>query len=231
MWDCRFMSMLAGVVPIESVMDRLRLVRPVFHSEADLQHAFAQVLHDLNSAISVRLEVRQGGREYADLLCFGADGRTLVEFKHFTAPWRGCDPNSGEEFHLSGHAADDLARRGFVFDIARLERFCRGSVAAMNGLAIMLTNDVRLWSRPRTPRLTRDQEFRIHEDRILTGTLRWGDSRRGYYQRNERDLAGRYPINWHPYSNLDGRNGEFRWLAAEIAARTTEQPESTTNGS
>ncbi|WP_204032242.1 hypothetical protein [Micromonospora qiuiae] len=211
---------IAGSIKLAAVMNELSAVRPVFHSEADFQHAFAWALHTLAPSVSVRLEVPQGGREYLDLLCLGADGRrTAVEFKYFTRRWDGADPSTNEPFHLRTHEATDLARQGFVFDIARLERFCLAN-ETMNGLALILSNDRRLWSPAVTARRTRDQEFRIHEGRTLTGILRWG-TEGSWFAANERQLAGSYPLAWQEYSQLDGDHGTFRWLAVEVKSRST----------
>jgi hypothetical protein len=110
---------IAGAVTLPTVMDELRRARPVLHLETDFQHAFAWSLHTLDRSLKVRLEVRQGGSEYLDLLCFGDQGRTAIEFKYFTAPWDGTDPSTEEAFVLRGHAATDLARHGFISDIER----------------------------------------------------------------------------------------------------------------
>ncbi|QGN50822.1 hypothetical protein GKC29_17345 [Micromonospora sp. WMMC415] len=206
---------MAGAVPVNAVMDELRAERMVFHSEADFQHAFAWAVHRLDGTISVRLEVRQEEAEYLDLLCRGPHGRTAIEFKYFTARWDGVDPGTGEEFRLRGHAATDLARRNFVFDIARLERFCPSGPVPANGLAILLTNDRGLWNPPPGDRPTRDQEFRIHDGRRLTGTLRWGTDGR-HFLPNQRDLTGDYLLSWRDYADLPGRNGRFRWLAVPV---------------
>ncbi|SCF09583.1 hypothetical protein GA0070607_5487 [Micromonospora coriariae] len=206
---------IAGSVSLSAVMDELRLRRAVFHSEADFQHAFAWAVHRLDGAVHVRLEVRQKDSEYLDLLCFGTAGRTAIEFKYFTDSWDGIDPGTGEAFRLHSHAASDLARRNFLFDVARLEKFCRSSSEPMNGLAIMLTNDRTLWVPPAGSRPTRDREFRIHEGRRLTGVLRWGVNG-SYFLRNQRDLAGDYPLIWHDFSRMDGPNGEFRWLPVHV---------------
>lgn len=215
LWQGCAVPTIAGAVELSAVMDKLRAVRPVFHSEADFQHAFAWVLHEFDGSIQVRLEVGQEDRKELDLLCMGADSWTAVEFKYFTAAWQGSAPGNAEVFRLRNHAARDLARLGFVSDIARLERFCGSSRIPMNGLAIMLTNDRALWSPPSTPRPSRDEEFRIHEGRTLAGTLRWGN---GDYPANQRDLAGKYQLAWQSYSTLPGKNGEFRWLAVCVAS-------------
>jgi len=195
-------------------MTELRSTRAVFHSEADFQHAFAWALHRLEPTLNIRLEVRQQDGEKVDLFCFGPQGRTIVELKHFTAEWEGTDPATGEQFHLRGHAATDVGRRGFVFDIARLEKFCAADGAA-NGFAVMLTNDRALWNPAVGSRLPRDLEFRIHEGRTLSGTLRWG-TEGDYYEPNQRELSGSYPLAWQNYSSLGGRNGDFRWLAVAV---------------
>ncbi len=213
------MPLIAGAIDLSIVMERLSRARPVFHSEADFQHAFAWVLHEMAPDLNIRLEVRQAEREYVDLLCFGSDGRTVVEFKYFTRTWVGTDPATGEPFRLRNHEATDLGRQGFVFDIARLERFCEADRAS-NGFAIMLTNDQRLWQPAATAKLTRDQAFRIHEGRTLSGLLRWG-TEGSYHVGSERNLSGSYPITWRDYSSLDGKNGQLRWLAAAVEPRFT----------
>lgn len=206
---------IAGSADLGEVMSKLSAARPVFHSEADFQHAFAWALHGLVPSVGVRLEVPQGGREYLDLLCLGVDGcRTAIEFKYFTRRWDGTDPNTREPFHLRGHEATDLARQGFVFDIARLERFCEAE-PGMNGIALMLSNDDRLWKPAATLRPTRDQQFRIHEGRTLTGVLRWG-AEGSWFPAAQRQLTGCYPLAWRDYSAVDGQHGAFRWLAVEV---------------
>ena len=104
-----------------------------------------------------------------------------------------------------------------MFDIARLEKFCDTHTTS-NGLAIMVSNDRRLWNPAASSRVTRDREFRIHEGRTLSGLLRWGTEGR-YFAGSERNLAGSYQVMWRDYSNLGGKNGVFRWLAAAIEPR------------
>ncbi|MFJ6069684.1 hypothetical protein ACIQFU_02375 [Streptomyces sp. NPDC093065] len=118
---------VAGRVRLHEVMGRLRGHRPVFHSEADLRHAFARVRWETAPEIESRLEVprrRPGRAEYLDLLCIGPAARTAVEFKHFTRGWTGAAGTPAEDYLLKKHGATDLARLHFVRDIAGLERFC-----------------------------------------------------------------------------------------------------------
>lgn len=204
--------LIAGRIPAHDLIARLAARRPVFHSEADFQHAFAQAIWQTDSALDVRLEVRQPGddrREYLDLLVVAPDARTAIEFKYFTRRWEGAVGLHGELYALRGHAAADLARLGFVRDIARVERFA--SAANGNGLAIMLTNEPALWSTPRRAD-TRDSQFRIHDGQTLTGALRWGQ---GDYPANNHVLAGAYTCRWQHYSVLPDDAGRLRYLLVE----------------
>ncbi|MGW0853795.1 hypothetical protein [Streptomyces sp. NPDC002690] len=189
----------------------------MFHSEADLQHSFARALWELVPEVQSRLEVRRpvlhGGRaEHLDLLCIGPSARTAVEFKYFKDRWAGTAGPLNEEYSLRPHSATDLGRLGFVTDIERLERF--GDRPDQNGVALLLTNAGALWTPPsKASRRTRDEEFRIHEGRVLSGELRWGQ---GDYAANARTLHGTYPLHWEAYSRLDGPRGEFRYVAALV---------------
>ncbi|CAL9426168.1 hypothetical protein SUDANB176_01958 [Streptomyces sp. enrichment culture] len=198
----------------------LRRHRPVFHSEADFQHSFARILWDLAPEIHSRLEVPQrlpDRTEYLDLLCIGPQGRTAIEFKYFTRRWAGTVGSPAEDYALKAHGATDLARLHFVRDVARLERFCRGT--DQNGLAVMLTNEASLWTPPDPGRRrTRDHDFRIHHGRELSGTLLWAE---GAYEQNTCSLRGTYPLDWVRYSEQDGPGGEFRYLAVLVSPSAT----------
>ncbi|WFE40678.1 hypothetical protein [Micromonospora sp. WMMD998] len=215
--------LIAGAVPVTSVMAELRAERSLFHSEADFQHAFAWTVRRLDAGLRVRLEVRPEQDEHLDLLCHGPAGRTAIEFKYFTARFNGVDPHTDEEYALRSHAAADVARRNFVFDIERLERFVRSGPARTNGLALLLTNAHGLWQAPTVDRPTRDREFRLHEGRRLAGILRWGVDGR-YFPPNRRHLTGDYRLGWRDFTELPGRNGRFRWLAVPVNAADTPTP-------
>jgi hypothetical protein len=108
---------------------------------------------------------------------------------------------------LKSHGAPDEARRDFVFDVARLERFC--DRPDQNGLALMVTNESALWREPkRSAKRPRDYEFRLHQGGELAGTLLWGG---GDYRPNTRVLRGTYPLHWRPPTA-----GAFQYLALSI---------------
>ncbi|MGO1316875.1 MAG: hypothetical protein ACTMIR_07555 [Cellulomonadaceae bacterium] len=211
---------LAGEVGLSSVMSALARSRPVFHSEADLQFAFARQLFELAPQLQCRLEVpfrRETRRtEYLDLLVSSkGQTSTAIELKYFTRRWRG--QAAGEMFDLRNHAAADLARLNFIHDVSRLERFARSY--GHEGIALMLTNDPGLWHQPKTgARRANFDAFRIHEDRELSGVLAWGNG----YAPNRRELVNTYRIHWHDYSEIQSDNpgGSLRWTAIRVPSVT-----------
>ena len=208
----RDVALIAGRLTLAEVMDELATDRPVFHSEADFQFAFAQAIVRAAPDVAIRLEARQSGdrAEYVDLVARGTES-TFIEFKYATATWAGTDGLTDEPFALRDHAAMDLTRLHFLHDVWRLERFV-GDRPGANGFAVLLTNVSSLWEHPRGGP-TRDAKFRIHNGACLTGNLVWGE---GDYPRNDRSLRGTYHSSWNHYATLPGRRGEFRWLGWEV---------------
>lgn len=210
---------------VREVMSELSRQRPAFHSEADFQHAFAQLLEKKYPSLNVRLEIpyRVIGssdldpRTVVDLFCSDSDGDgvTAIEFKYRTRRWSGSV--DGEDFQLLHHSAADLGRRYFVNDISRLERWFQtdGGTA----FVIFLTNDEAYWSAPSGRRPTNDAAFRIHEGVELAGELRWANN---MYPGNTRTLRGRFPMQWSEYSDLSERGGvqasgnKMRYVVAAV---------------
>ena len=208
------MSLIAGVLDLIDLMATLSIRRPVFHSEADFQFAFAQAVTAADPRVQVRLEVRQTSdrAEYVDLVCWTPQQRTLIEFKYATAGWVGTDPH-GEAFYVRNHAAYDLARRYFIHDIHRLETFT-SEQPGTDGHAIMLTNEKGLWTERGRPD-ARDRNFRLHDGRTLTGHLQWGS---GDSPRYDQTLTGTYTLAWRDYSDLGQPKAQFRWLAVAMSS-------------
>lgn len=225
-----WMTHIVGQVDLSTVMAHLSSQRPVFHSEADFQFAFAQSVASLDPTVGIRLEVPKRGerRTYVDLACRAANRTSLVEFKYVTRAWTGTDGLSDETFDLRGHEALDLARLNFVHDVWRLEGWAR-DLPRTDGFAIFLTNDNRLWEEPQSMSPTRDQAFRIHHGRTLSGQLTWG-TEDSPFPANDRLLVGSYAAEWSQYSVLDGKKGgELRWLGWHIAG-SVEAPSPTVVG-
>ncbi|WP_328294217.1 hypothetical protein OG218_15995 [Kineococcus sp. NBC_00420] len=214
------MVLIAQRVLLDDVIAGLQRTRAVFHSEADVQHAFAVEVGRSVADLRVRLEVpfRGAGSTYLDVLVSDPETgeSTAVEVKYFTARLDITDPLTQERFSLRSHGADDLLRLHFARDLARLEGWAGPQ---RSGIALLLTNASGLWSEPRGASPTRDRAFRIHEGRTLGGSLVWGD---GDAEENDLQLNGRYTTSWRDYSDLTVPRGVFRWLAVDVPRTTSE---------
>lgn len=205
---------------VPDVLERLAQVRPVFHSEADMQHAFAWTLREGRPQLDIRLEVPvevEGRRIYVDLMVRDQDRWTAFEFKYLTAALD--VERSGERFELRDQAAQDIQRYDVIKDIRRLEMLA--SQHGFDGHAVVLTNDPSYWAPPTRP-TTIDKDFRLTQDRVVEGELAWAPHA-GAGTTKSRDralrLTGKYPINWHPYSLIsEQRRGEFRSLHTHVIA-------------
>lgn len=210
---------------VHEVMSELSRRRPVFHSEADFQHAFAQLLGKMHQKLAVRLEIpyrsigstELNSRTVVDLFCHGPERATVtaIEFKYKTSWWSGAV--KGEDVRLLNQSASDLGRKNFVKDIARLESW--SDAEGGTAFAILLTNDEGYWSAPKVQRTTNDAAFRIHEGAKVAGELLWANN---VHSRNNRTLRGSYPMRWVDYADLsehgDGqrRRDRLRYVVAAI---------------
>ena len=194
--------------------------RPVFHSEADFQHALAWELQLLYPNVNIRLEYRPpwlDRRNYMDMWVIDEDTATAVELKYKT---RSVDISiGGEQFALQNHAAQDLGRYDFVKDIERLERVVAARRQVV-GYAIILTNDATYWSHPRKSD-TVDSDFRIQEGHTLTGLLDWAPGASEGTRRSRTDsiqLANSYQLAWRDYSNVgDLKDMKFRYAIVKVS--------------
>lgn len=208
------------MLDIPLIMNSLSESRPIFHSEADFQHALAWRIHEVVPDCQIRLEFnpfpKDDRRSYLDIWL--PERKIALELKY---PTRGFESECmGEAFSLRNHGAQDLLRYDFLKDIQRLERAVRER-SAQAGYAIMLTNNPIYWNAPSTRRNTVDAEFRIHEGRRISGELKWA-SHAGKGTINNREdpihLANAYTMHWRDYSTVaSGRYAEFRYLAASVA--------------
>lgn len=131
--------------------------------------------------------------------------RICVKPRYHTAEQH-CTVN-GETFRLKNQAAQDLERYGVLRDLMRLEQLVQQGEFA-HGYVIPLTH-------------TCDVDFRLHEGRVLKGTLRWSDgTSAGTMKRREEPivLKGSYLCQWRHYFSLTPprRNGEFRCLLLQV---------------
>lgn len=197
-------------------MRGLAQVRPVFHSEADFQLAFAWHLQLQDPRASVRLETRPRPGVHLDLLLTTAERPIAIELKYLTASWTG--EAGGEQFHLLAQGAQDIRAYDCVKDIERVEQFVASAPGA-SGLVLVLANDAAYWRPASHARLTNADAFRLREGSTIAGSRAWGPKTGpGTMRGRERsiNLTGEYTCRWNDYSSIGGKNGTFRYLAFAV---------------
>lgn len=206
------------MIQIQALLQGLAQERPIFHSEADFQHALAWKLHETLPTTQLRLEFRPfpDERFYVDIWCSSTEGHVALELKYLT---RAVETEiAGEKFKLKNQGAQDISRYDILKDVTRLERVAR-EVPRCRGIGVVLTNDPGYWTQ--SLRLsTIDVAFRLHEGRPISGELSWtAEAGRGTTKGRENplSLAGTYPSAWRDYSRVTlGPTGEFRYLLFEV---------------
>ena len=210
---------------IHGLMQELSQSRPIFHSEADFQLALFRLINEKRSDRQIRMEepLLSGGKRKKRVDIWLPKEKIAIELKYFTMK---CEWDSGvEPFALKEHAAADLARKGFLQDVERLEGIVNtGEHSATAGLAILLTNAPTLWDESYTDkrRISNDAKYHLDEGKLIRGTLPW--LRNGQPNENVAPvrLSGSYTTCWKNYSCFPShRNGGiFRYLAFEVQPTT-----------
>jgi len=207
------------VVEIGKILFALAKQRPIFHSEADFQHAFAWEIHRQLSVVSVRLELPVQVRNqflHIDVWVAYQGAVLAVELKYKT---RGLSIQVGnEQYHLKSQSAQDIGRYDFLKDVQRLERV-GAQHQNFTGYAILLTNDSAYWAKP-TNSTTVDADFRLNDGRVIEGVLAWSDKASDGTKKNREraiELQGKYRFRWTDYSRPSSdRYGKFRSLVVKV---------------
>lgn len=210
-----------GGIPfdLDRLMHGLSQARPIFHSEADFQHALAWHIHKVIPNSEVRLEYPfryDDNTMYLDIWL--PQERIAIELKY---PTRILELNQdSEHFLLVNHQAQPPRRYDFLKDVQRLERVIVEGGASC-GFAVLLTNDAYYWKSPiQSWRTAIDAALRLHEGRTVTGQLTWSEragsgTTRGRHEAI--DIIGTYDLHWRDYSTLGRRNNQqFRYLAVTV---------------
>src|SRR5688572_1633286 len=144
---------------LNSALDSLALRRPVFHSEADLQHELAWELRAQGFGRGIRLErpFDLGERLNVDLVVLTDDGLVALELKYWPRAWTG--DVAGERFHLKNRGAQDLGRYDFWKDVSRIEQL-RAAGLVRWGAAVAVTSDTAYRSPVRAG--TMAEPFALH---------------------------------------------------------------------
>ena len=191
------------MVDLDRILKTLHEFRPIFHSEADFQHALAWHIHEQRPDYSIRLEYHLSldSRDHLDILIFNKPNQMAIELKYRTKSLFA--PIGGEVFWLREHGAQDQGRYDFLNDIQRLEQFV-SEHDNTTGYAILLTNDSSYWNPARDVSPV-DASFRIHEGRVFNGILSWGHTAStGTIKDREKPITikGTYKLMWQEYHEV-----------------------------
>lgn len=209
---------VARMIDMEGVLDRLAGIRPIFHSEADFQHALAWQIKAEYPEARVRLETRPERGIHLDLFVGLSGCRTAIELKYLAARFVGVVGD--EQYELPNRGAHAISRYDFVRDVSRTEQCVRNGYAD-RGWAIALSNDPSYWTRGRKANPV-DEAFRLHDGRILNGLLSWGPNVGAGTTRGRETaikVSGSFSCRWRSYSEVapPSRTTVFRYLALSVA--------------
>ena len=202
------------MLDIPHLMNGLSRERPIFHSEADFQHALAWWIHETIPDGGVRLEWRPFSDERLYLDLWFPEIGVAVELKYRTLELD--REHCGESFVLRNQSAQDQGRYDFLRDVERLERVSK-LPSFRAGFAILLTNDASYWNRSSRTE-TVDRAFRLHEGRRIDGDMDWSPKASPGTTKNRPTirLEGSYDLRWRDYATMgQGGHGRFRYLAVE----------------
>ena len=205
---------------IHALMQELSQSRPIFHSEADFQHALAWQIHEAMPDSQLRLEYpfrHDGSTMYLDIWL--PTEQIAIELKYLTRRLeQGCQ---ADHFALKEQSAHDTRQYDFLKDLQRLEcAVMDEEQQAIRGVAVLLTNDPLYWDRSRGSVTSNYVSFRVFEGRKLTGEMTWSECASAGTKKGREApirLEGSYTMRWRAYSNFPGEKyGDFRYLAVEV---------------
>ncbi len=205
---------------INVILSHLSQYRPIFHSEADFQHALAWDIHRQFPDADIRIErpYRLNDKRIHVDIVVQSDRTTYgVELKYGTSKLNRLI--GGEDYDVRDQSADDLTRHGFCKDIERLERLKQNNDID-TGIAVFLTNYPPFWTGPKTSKPTNYETFRLHESRQLHGLLTWATNTSANtlkFAGGNVELSETYDLRWTDYSMIeDEKRGLFRVLVVNV---------------
>ena len=210
---------MSDLIEVHQFMRGLSTQRPIFHLEADFQFALGWHIRQLTPDCELRFEYRPLPNEAVYVDIWIPSQGTILELKYLTEKLElECD---SERFILNRQSAHPLRRYDFVRDIARIEHIVDLNNSIRNGFAILLTNDSYYWRPPTSDWETNmDADFRLHEDRSLTGDLSWSANANDNTIKGRKakvQLKGSYNLHWENYSDFGNKRGEqFRYLPVSV---------------
>ncbi len=205
---------------LSSSLEKLSQSRPVFHIEADFQHALAWQIQTDFPQLDIRFEYKPqniSDRMFVDLWIKDESGNNFaIELKYKTRKFE--ETVHDEKFKLMDQSAQDLGRYDYLKDVERLEKIVSNHKNTI-GFAIILTNDSGYWNTPQSND-TVDADFRIYNGKKIHGTLQWAEhASPGTTSGRTRplEISGDYQMDWQDYTQIGLTNkGKLRYLKIKV---------------
>lgn len=206
-----------GLVDIPELLRCMAKQRPLFHSEADMQHELAWRIRDSHENLNVRLEYpferlsnkatppRGSSNKAVDIWLQDRSSKRemALELKYPTA-FLSCKVY-GEKFELKDQRAQDTRRYDVLKDVMRMEEFLDSEESRFTRSAavLLLTNDSTYWKK-RQQKGQNDAAFELHKDRCIPkDPLEWRlgtrEGTKGKKRIDPIELRGAYTMKWEEY--------------------------------
>lgn len=204
---------------LNQIIKDLAQKRPVFHNEADFQHALAWEIRERYPNAKIRLEMKVHGvntKVYLDILAEIDGYKYAFELKYKTKQFN--QMLGEEDFSLITQGAQDTGRYDVLKDLVRLEKMVAEGVVD-EGYLIFLTNDSSYYSINENTGAV-DHKFRLHEGKEIQGVLSWGEQTgKGTMKGREEPLLlkDKYKMRWKSYSEFPTRNGDFQYMIQKVS--------------
>lgn len=207
------------IFDIYKIIDRLKLKRPIFVSEADFQLELAWAIKEECPNVNVRLEYcpQFDMNMHIDILVTIDNKWIPIELKYKT---KGCSKIIDNElFNLKSHSAKDINCYLYLKDIERIEKIKEKEISFKKGYTIFITNDMS-YIRKSLKDNSFYKDFSLENGIIKSGLMNWGFGvGKGTTKNVDKPikLNGKYKVEWKNYSIIDNSNsGTFKILVNEI---------------
>ena len=204
---------------LHQILRSLSEKRRLFHSEADFQFALAWEVKSFHPACEIRLEIpvktdQDEQKKRIDIVVRDAKKIFPIELKYLKKTLHGAF--GGETYDLAT-GVHDMDMHDCLKDIARLEALRERLAGFCAGYAVWLTNDNAYWNADYNASYYK--EFHAPDGTEKSGMLRFsGDTyitgQKGY--KSPVVLQEKYRILWRDYSDLDIKNGVFKYAVITV---------------
>ncbi len=205
------------IFDINKIIEKLKIRRPIFVSEADFQLEIAWIIREAYPNAKVKLEYcpQFNMNMHIDILVVIDNKWIPIELKYKTKICSKIVDN--EIYNLKNQSASDLGCYYYLKDIERIEKIKNKEKLFSKGYTIFLTNDMIYINGLKD--YNNYNEFSLKNGNIKNGIMNFKREPKGISKADKEiiNLNGKYKIDWKDYSFIDNSNsGTFKILVNEI---------------